>query len=63
MGKEWFTLVSLDGFARAASFELIFRRPRKPGADEIEANPRARSARLRAARRTAAAAWPLEAAA
>lgn len=40
------------------TFELLFRRARKPRREEAEANPRARSARLRAARRTAAPAWP-----
>jgi 16S rRNA (cytosine1402-N4)-methyltransferase len=39
------------------SFRLLTRRARRPSAQEIARNPRARSARLRAAARTAAPAW------
>ena len=43
---------------RLPSFRLLHRGAVKPTADEVSDNPRARSARLRAAERTAAPAWP-----
>ena len=42
---------------RAATFRLLFGGARQPGETEIAGNPRARSARLRAAERTEAPAW------
>jgi 16S rRNA (cytosine1402-N4)-methyltransferase len=47
----------------APTFELLFKGARAPGDVEIFENPRARSAKLRAARRTAAPAWGARAAA
>jgi len=44
--------------ANAPSFVEIKHRAMRPDDQEIELNPRARSARLRAARRTSAAVWP-----
>lgn len=49
--------------ARAPSFELLSRKPVTPSESEIRRNPRARSARLRAARRTSAPAFPFDQAA
>ncbi|MBC7831184.1 MAG: 16S rRNA (cytosine(1402)-N(4))-methyltransferase RsmH [Hyphomicrobium sp.] len=44
----------------APSFEIVNSRPLTPSKAELEVNPRARSARLRAAVRTPAASWPLD---
>jgi 16S rRNA (cytosine1402-N4)-methyltransferase len=45
---------------RAPSFRLTSRRALRPSDSETRFNPRARSARLRAAQRTDAPAWPAE---
>lgn len=47
-----------DAPAPAPTFRPLHRSARTPGAREREDNPRARSARLRAAERTDAPAWP-----
>jgi 16S rRNA (cytosine1402-N4)-methyltransferase len=44
----------------APSFRIINSRPLTPSKGELDVNPRARSARLRAAIRTDAAPWPLD---
>ena len=45
---------------RAASFRIVNQRPVTPSKEEVAANPRARSAKLRAAERTEAPPWPLD---
>lgn len=45
----------------APSFRVLTRKPIEADESEIRLNPRARSARLRAAERTAAPAWPADA--
>lgn len=47
--------------SEAPSFRIVNPRPLTPSKGELDVNPRARSARLRAAVRTDAPAWPLEA--
>jgi 16S rRNA (cytosine1402-N4)-methyltransferase len=44
----------------APSFQIVNQRPLTPSKGELELNPRARSARARAAIRTKAPAWPQE---
>lgn len=50
----------LSASDRPPSFRALMRGAQKPDADEIARNPRARSARLRAAERTGAPAFPLD---
>jgi len=50
----------VDGMVPAPSFRALFRKAVKPTAQEIEFNPRARSAVLRAGERTAAPSLPLD---
>ena len=45
---------------RPPSFRIINQKPISPSEEEIAANPRARSAKLRAGERTTAPAWPLD---
>lgn len=47
---------------KLSSFQILNPRPLTPSKGELEVNPRARSARLRAAVRTEAPAWPVDAA-
>ena len=51
-------LPEVPGDGRRPTFRLLRRGARKPDAEEIAANRRARSARQRAAERTPAPAWP-----
>lgn len=48
---------AIESNAPAATFELLIKGAQQPSAEECRRNPRARSARLRAARRTAQAPW------
>jgi 16S rRNA (cytosine1402-N4)-methyltransferase len=57
-GKASRHLPERETESRPPTFRLLRRRASKPSAAEIAVNPRARSARLRAAERLAAPPWP-----
>jgi 16S rRNA (cytosine1402-N4)-methyltransferase len=50
--------IAQETLDRTASFKLITKKPIYPTSLEVQSNPRARSARLRVAERTAAPSWP-----
>lgn len=57
-GSRHSPLPAGDDHPPAPTFRALYRSARRPDAREAERNPRARSARLRAAERTDAPAWP-----
>jgi 16S rRNA (cytosine1402-N4)-methyltransferase len=50
--------IAQEPLDRTASFKLITKKPICPTSLEVQSNPRARSARLRVAERTATPSWP-----
>ncbi|KAB2880674.1 MAG: 16S rRNA (cytosine(1402)-N(4))-methyltransferase RsmH [Pseudorhodoplanes sp.] len=59
-GREGVSRHAPDGARPAAAFRVLTKKPVTPDADEVDANPRARSAKLRAGERTAGAAGQVD---